>query len=121
MLAAIGMLICVAVTAAPCIVGPRVSTDKTLHLVGNAAIVFGSDAALKAFAPAAFEAAPYLGIVPALAMSAMREFDKSRMGGRCEYSSMVYDATGIAFGAASTRWLLLPEPRGVQFAYTQSF
>jgi len=51
----------------------------------------------------------------------MREYDKSHLGGRCEWASMAYDAAGIAAGVAGTHWLLLPTGRGAQIAYLRQF
>jgi len=43
-----------ATCAQACITGPWHSTDKTLHAVGNAAIVLGTDEAVKVIAPETF-------------------------------------------------------------------
>jgi hypothetical protein len=104
-----------------CIVGPWVSADKTMHAAGTAAVVFGTDYAVSKLSPDTFRDMAYIGLLPGLGMAFMREFDKNSMGGRCEWASIAYDALGLAVGAASTRWLLLPEAHGVTVAYVRAF
>jgi hypothetical protein len=115
------MLLLSSAANARCITGPWLSTNKTLHAVGNATIVLGTDAAFKQWAPETFEAHPYIGLIPAIALSTAREVYKTRHGGSCEYASMTYDALGMAVGAAGTHWLLLPQPHGLQVSYSKSF
>lgn len=106
---------------AGCIVGPWVSTDKDMHAAGSAAMVFGANLAVRQIAPDAFKAAPWVGVLPGLAVGLMREYDKTRFGGRCEWASMTYDVAGIAAGLAASHWLLLPTARGASVAYVREF
>lgn len=108
-------------SAHACVTGPWHSTHKDLHAIGNAGIVFGVDMALKAEAPETFERYPYLGLVPAVLTSAGRELWKEKHGGSCEWSSITYDAAGMAVGAAGTHWLLVPQDKGILVAYYKAF
>ena len=110
-----------ALAAPRCVTGPWVSRDKTLHAAGNAALVLGTDVLAKEFAPRVFNDYPYIGVLPAVAASAMREFDKVSFGGNCEYASMTYDVLGIAVGMFGTRVLLTPQPGGVRVTYHKEF
>lgn len=108
-------------SAHACETGPWHSTDKTLHAIGNAVVVMGTDLAVRDWAPETFQRYPYLGLIPALAVSAGREVWKTKHHGQCEWASMAYDAAGMAVGVAGTRWLLVPQDKGVLVAYVKEF
>lgn len=108
---------------ARCIGGGWVSASKAGHAAGSAAIVFATNAAVRQFTPTAFAAAPEMGVWPGIVAGAVREVDKATLGHgySCEWSSMAYDALGIALGVTATHWLLIPAPRGATVAYSREF
>jgi hypothetical protein len=99
--------------AGECIWGPRISTDKELHLVGNAVVVSGV-----AWGPGNL----WYGLAAGLAVSAAREEYKHLTPGEsCEYNSMIWDAAGMAIGAAGYHWVIEPRQHGAVLAYSRTF
>lgn len=98
--------------AQACIVGDRSSVNKSIHLVGEAAITIVVSERTDSLA---------WGIGTALAVGAYREVWKKQHGYECEYSSMVYDLAGIAAGVAVRHWTIVPTPGGVEVTYSKEF
>jgi hypothetical protein len=80
--------------AGPCNMGPLVSTNKTLHLLGSAAIVVTVSKATDDIS---------VGIIAAVAVGTARELYKSR----CEYSSILYDIAGIYVGSKLSKHITI--------------
>lgn len=110
-----------AASSQACITGPWVSSNKTLHAVGNAGIVFIGDGLVKSFAPATFEKYPYLGLIPAVAASAYREHWKASHGFSCEWASITYDAIGMGAGVLGTHFVLVPQQGGAAVVLFKEF
>ena len=96
---------------AQCIQGPRSSTNKSMHLLGEMAVTtIATDltGSLK------------WGVGIGVAVGAAREIHKARTPGMaCETSSMLYDAAGIAIGAGIGRVVLQrKDGGGVQVSLT---
>ena len=108
------MLLATSSFAGNCIVGPLYSDHKMLHLAGNAALVSFVSVATND---------PIKGVVAGVLVSAAREYEKaSGVGTACEYSSMAWDAAGIALGYyVSNKWLIVPQKDGVVVGYHTTF
>lgn len=87
---------------------------KALHLIGSAAVTAGVAWATDDVR---------WGIAAGAAVGLAREIQKATSPGmRCEWSSMTYDALGVAVGAyAARRWLVLPQKGGAVVAYSARF
>ena len=100
---------------AGCIIGPVFSTDKALHLFGEAALTAGTTYLTQDWR---------YGIGAAVAAGWVREAYKAYRipGGNCEYSSITYDLAGMAIGAAlGQHFFVMPKPGGVQVTYSREF
>ena len=96
-----------------CIVGPKVSVDKTLHFVGTAAIASTVTVATTN---------PWYGFGAGMLAGAAREGYKIYTPGmRCEWSSIAYDLAGSASGAYFAHWYITPVRGGVYVAYHRDF
>lgn len=87
---------------------------KALHLIGSAVATAG-------VAWAADDVR--WGIAAGAGLGLAREIQKATSPGmRCEWSSMTYDALGIALGAwGASRWIVTPRRQGVQVAWVGRF
>lgn len=87
---------------------------KALHMLGSAAVT-----------AAVAEATDDVrwGVVAGLAVGAYREIYKYRREGMtCEISSITFDLAGVALGAGVAQtWLVVPQPKGVQIAFSSRF
>lgn len=64
-----------------------------------------------------------LGVLAGISVGAARElYKKNTPGMSCEWSSMTFDAVGVALGAhAASRWLVIPRHDGVVVSYSAHF
>ena len=97
-----------------CVIGPLQSNDKTLHLVGEAAVVAGTTYLTQDWR---------YGVGLAFAAGAAREIYKHRTPGEsCEWSSMAYDLVGIGIGAyLGHHFFVVPQKGGVVVGYSREF
>ena len=97
------------------------SQERTTQYLHKAAHTVGSAAVTMAVAKAT-ESVEW-GIAAGITVGAVREVYKYRRAGMtCEWSSMAFDAAGVALGAGvAYRWLVVPTRDGVQVAYSSRF
>lgn len=64
-----------------------------------------------------------LGVAAGIAVGAAREiYKRNTPGMSCEWSSMTFDAVGVALGAkAAQRWLIVPKKDGVFVSFNSRF
>lgn len=109
----------------PCIVNwpwqIPASQERTTQYIHKSEHAVGS--ALVTMAVAKATNSVEWGVAAGLTVGAVREFYKIRSPGMaCEWSSMAFDAAGVALGAyAVHRWLVLPQPGGIVAAYSVRF
>lgn len=88
------------------------SSNKHLHLVGTAGVTLLT---------ATITQNVWWGVGAGTFVSLAREWEKKSAGGDCEYSSLAWDAAGIAIGAYGSHWTIKPTHGGVAVAYSKEF
>jgi hypothetical protein len=104
-------LLCVAVNSnAACLSNwevlhtPIGRDHKAIHLLGSAAVTY---------MVAEVSGNPWAGLAAGVALGAAREKQKLNFGGNCEWTSIAFDAAGVAMGyTASKHWHFAPLDSG---------
>lgn len=88
------------------------SDHKKVHFVGSAAVTLIGIQVTQSV---------WEGVAIGAAVGLAREAYKVHAGGQCEWSSMAWDAAGIALGAAGSHWLVTKNGATTTVQYVRAF
>jgi hypothetical protein len=102
------------------LLGPAQACTSTEWNSDHKKVHFGGEALVTLIGAQVTQSMP-AGIAIGVGVGLAREIYKVHHGGQCEWSSMAWDAAGIALGATAAHWLVFNDGRTTTVAYATRF